>query len=519
MFEAAELGHKLTKEDFEALEPDLRLALIDVQQRLRQANLPVVIVFAGVDGGGKGETVNVLSSWLDPRWTVTRAYGTPSEEEAERPPFWRYWRDLPPKGKIGFFLSAWYSRPVIDCAYGTISEVDLDQRLARIRTFEQILADDGTLILKYWMHLDKKAQKKRLRVLESDPLQSWRVTPQDWKHYELYPQFIAAAERLIMRTSTGDTPWTIIEGRDPEYRVVTVARDIHQAIEKRLATHSASVNASNSEAASESASETSPEVNEDERKPPKTILQALDMSLALPKKQYNDELQKQQARVGELFRLARERRLSALLLFEGWDAAGKGGAIRRLTSALDARNYQVIPIAAPTDEEGAQHYLWRFWRHLSRAGRVTLFDRSWYGRVLVERIEGFATEEEWRRAYAEINHFEDRLTAHGIVLCKYWLHITKEEQLARFKAREETPFKRWKLTDEDWRNRDRWDAYEISVNEMIARTSTRSAPWTLVEANNKRYARVKVIETFADALEATLDKARSRPKGKKKKKR
>ncbi len=228
------------------------------------------------------------------------------------------------------------------------------------------------------------------------------------------------------------------------------------------------------------------------------------MGLSLDKTRYREKLARAQAKLNQLHRKALERGVSTVLVFEGPDAAGKGGAIRRLTAALDARHVQVIPIAAPTDEERAHHYLWRFWRHLSRAGRVTIFDRSWYGRVLVERVEGFASEEEWRRAYAEINDFEEQLIEHGTVLRKFWLHITKEEQLARFQAREKTPYKRWKLTDEDWRNRERWDDYAAAVNDMVEQTSTKKAPWVLVEGNDKRFARVKVATTVCEAMARAL---------------
>ena len=236
-----------------------------------------------------------------------------------------------------------------------------------------------------------------------------------------------------------------------------------------------------------------------------TILSSLDMSLQLPKPDYKKQLQKCQARLNQLHRKALKKKISTILLFEGPDAAGKGGAIRRITAALDARHYQVLPIAAPTDEERAHHYLWRFWRHLSRAGRINIFDRSWYGRVLVERVEGFAAENEWKRAFAEINEFEEQLTEHGILLLKYWVHISKDEQLERFKAREQTPHKRWKLTEEDWRNRERWDDYERAVNDIVEHTSTHTAPWVLVEGNDKRFSRIKVISTFCDRLEAMLD--------------
>jgi polyphosphate kinase 2 (PPK2 family) len=237
-----------------------------------------------------------------------------------------------------------------------------------------------------------------------------------------------------------------------------------------------------------------------------TLLSRLDMSLSLSKSDYKRQLKEQQARLNLLHRQALKKGTSTIVLFEGPDAAGKGGAIRRITAALDARHYQVIPIAAPTDEERAQHYLWRFWRHLSRAGRITLFDRSWYGRVLVERVEGFATEEEWRRAYAEINEFEQQLTRHGTVLLKCWIHITKEEQFKRFKERETIPHKQWKLTEEDWRNREKWDDYELAANDLVEHTSTNTAPWVIVEGNDKAYARVKVLTTLCDRLEAALKK-------------
>ena len=236
-----------------------------------------------------------------------------------------------------------------------------------------------------------------------------------------------------------------------------------------------------------------------------TILSRLDMSLRVDRRRYETRLEELQGRLNALHRKAQRRGTSAILVFEGWDAAGKGGAIRRLTAAIDARAYQVIPIAAPTDEERAQHYLWRFWRHLARRGRMTIFDRSWYGRVLVERVEGFASEHEWMRAYAEINQFESQLVAHGIVVIKFWMHITADEQLRRFREREKASYKRWKLTDEDWRNRKQWDAYQQAVNDMVERTNTRQAPWTLVAANDKNFARLKVLTTVCDGLEGHLE--------------
>ncbi len=499
MFRTAELGQKVSKEEYREREPVLREQLLSAQADLMKADFPVILVFSGVDGAGKGDTANLLQEWLDPRWIATHAYGPPSDEESERPPYWRYWRDLPRKGQIGIFLSAWYSRPLLDRVYGKINDTEFEERLEQILSFERMLANDGALILKFWMHLGKKAQKRRFKALESDPLQSWRVTKKDWKHYRMYEDFVAAAERILMKTSTGRAPWTIVEGEDQRFRSLKVGEGLLRALRRHLAR---SGRAAPGEEADDPVLGAS--VENGPGGPRITVLSKLDMTKRLEKKEYRHRLEELQGRMNLLHRKARSRRVSTLLVFEGWDAAGKGGAIRRITRALDARDYSVIPIAAPTDEELAHHYLWRFWRHLPRAGRVTFFDRSWYGRVLVERVEGFATEEEWKRAYAEINTFEKHLVDHGIVLVKFWLHITKEEQEARFRAREQIPYKRWKLTDEDWRNREKWDLYEAAVNDMVERTSTRIAPWILVPGNDKRYARVRVLAEVCDRLDAAL---------------
>jgi len=501
MFEAAELGRKIPREEFDKMAPALRSDLLELQFRLRNADFPVIIVFGGVDGAGKNETANLLTEWMDPRWIVTRAYGRPSDEERERPNYWRYWRDLPPRGKIGVFLSSWYHAPVVDRARGVISVAEMDEQLERVVRFEKTLADEGALILKFWMHLSKKAQKKRLEKLQGNPLTAWQATESDWNHWRLYDKFVAAAERVIMHTSQGHAGWTIVEGQDSRYRATVVLSAIKDAVSRHLeAREVARTVAAEIKKKKPKVKAAAPEALSSQP----SILSSLDMTQAMLAEIYTRQLQEQRGRLAQLHRKAKEKGVSTVLVFEGWDAAGKGGTIRRLTGALNARDVQVIPIAAPTEEERAQHYLWRFWRHLSRAGRVTVFDRSWYGRVLVERVEGFCTEDAWRRAFAEINDFEEQLVEHGVVVAKFWLHITPEEQLARFKTREAVDYKNWKLTDEDWRNREKWPAYEAAVNDMVEKTSTRVAPWTLVEANNKANARVKVLRTVCDALEAEL---------------
>ena len=504
MFRTAELGQSIPKSEFKQKEPVLRQELLEAQQRLlKLTKCPVIIVFAGVDGAGKGETVNLLNAWMDPRWLVTRAYDKPSDEEKERPEYWRFWRDLPPKGKIGLFLSSWYSRPVLDRVHNRIDEAEFNLKLEKIVNFEKAHTDDCALILKFWMHLSKRGQKKRFRDLEKNELTSWRVKEEDWDNWRLYEQFEEAAERVIMKTSTGVSPWCIVEGADPYFRSLTVGTIIRDEINKHLDKIEAAVADGHGYCIPDTGDSTGRSDNLSTLKS-STVLDVMDMTLSLTKSRYKQELQTWQAKLNQLQRSALKHKLSTIVVFEGPDAAGKGGAIRRATAALDARHVRVLPIAAPTDEERAHHFLWRFWRHLPRAGKMTIFDRSWYGRVLVERIEDFASEDEWRRAYSEINEFEDMLTSSDIILVKFWIHVTKDEQLRRFKEREITPHKQWKLTDEDWRNREKWEEYEIAVNDFVEHTSTRTAPWDLIEGNDKRHARIKVIKTICERMEEAL---------------
>jgi polyphosphate:AMP phosphotransferase len=503
MFEAAEVGRQLSKGDYKAQVPDLRSELLAVQQELRRASFPVIVLFAGVDTAGKGETVNLLNEWMDPRWILTRGYTDASSEERERPRLWRYWRDLPARGRLAMFLSAWYSSPIRDRVAGRIATARFDSLLDQIAMFERTLTDEGAVIVKFWMHLSKRAQKKRLKAFEKDPLQRWRVTKAQWKHWQMFEKFVSAADHAIRRTSTDAAPWHIVEGEDERYRTVVVATRLRDAIRRGLdGSASAATRVPAQTKGQTRAGKTAGALNRVEQR--FNVLDNLDLSQTLSDNRFKREVAQQQARLNVLQRRAAKRGVSSILVFEGWDAAGKGGAIRRVTQALDARDYQVIPIAAPTDEERAHHYLWRFWRHLSRAGRITIFDRSWYGRVLVERVEGLATEPEYMRAYGEITHFEEQVVAHGILLLKFWIHISKDEQLRRFRHRSRTRYKQWKITEEDWRNRKRWAEYTLAVSEMVARTSTEVAPWTLVEGNDKNFARVKVLKTVADRLQARL---------------
>lgn len=493
MFEAAELGQRISKAKYDSAEPKLRSALLEAQFALSKTKIPVLVIVSGADGAGKGEVVHRLSEWLDPRGVETHAFWQASDEELERPRYWRFWRALPARGRIGILLGSWYSAPIIDRVYGRIKNGRLDTELDRIAAFEKMLADDGALIIKLWFHLSKKDQKRTLKKLEKDPKTHWRVMPVDWKHYKLYDSFTKVCERALRRTDAGHAQWHIIEAADRRYRELTAGQMLLEKLADRLK-HAAKTPPAPS-------SERAPAGH-----PPSglTILNHVDLTQRLTIEEYQRQLQSAQARLSWLAWEANRKKVSTIAVFEGWDAAGKGSAIRRVTMAVDPRLYRIVPIAAPTDEERAHHYFWRFWRHLPRAGRFLIFDRSWYGRVLVERVEGFAQPEEWRRAYLEINEFEEQLAGAKMVLAKFWIHLSKDEQLRRFKERESIPFKRYKITAEDWRNRKRWDEYELAVNDMVARTSTEFAPWTLVAGNDKRFARVQILNTLCEKLEAAL---------------
>ncbi|MEM6789629.1 MAG: polyphosphate:AMP phosphotransferase [Myxococcota bacterium] len=503
MFETVELGRHLDKETFRREQARLRTELLKIQRRVEEEKLAVVILVNGVDGAGRGDVVNVINEWMDVRNIATVAFDTPTDEEQQRPPAWRYWMALPPAGSIAVFTGAWYTGPICRRAYGETDDADLDQEMHRIVAFERMLHDAGIHIIKLWLHISEAQQKKTFKRLRRRKETAWRVTSRDLENQKRYAAFRRVTARSIRITSTGDAPWIVIEAADRRYRRVEAASQVLRSIETRLAQPAPPSGAPTPQA-------------ED----PFTILDTLDLSLRLEREAYSVRLERAQARLAELSRRASSAGVGTTIVFEGADAAGKGGAIRRIIAPLDARHYRVIRIAAPTDEELAHHYLWRFWRHLPRLGRFTIYDRSWYGRVLVERVEGVAHRREWSRAYKEINDFEGQLVDAGILLIKFWLHISAEEQLRRFEAREKTPWKQYKITDEDYRNRDKAHAYEAAASEMVGRTSSEMAPWTLVEAEDKRYARVKVVETVCDRLEAHLAAIdrRDEPRRKKKKK-
>lgn len=491
MAKASEL-RRMPKRTYEARVPRLRAALVQMQVALQHAPFPVILVIAGDEASGKGDVVNVLNGWLDPRGVETIAFHEPTDEERERPTMWRYWRSLPPRGRLAIYAGGWHADALADDPRTPREMSEFDAGLRRLAHFEGLLADDGALIVKIWLRLSETEQRARLQELEADESTAWRVSRDDWKRNRDYRRLDLLASRMRRTTQSASAPWHVIPAADPRTRNVQVA----ELLLREFRTHVRS--------ATRLPGRTAPAAVRALRPAGLRRLNALRLDQHLSESDYEAKRDKWLGRLNGAVREAAAQGRSIVWVFEGWDAAGKGGAIRRLTSAIDARDCRVIPVAKPTDEEKAHHYLWRFWRHVPRAGRVTVYDRSWYGRVLVERIEGFCREAEWRRAYAELSDFEEQLTGHGIIVLKFWLHLSKEEQLRRFRHREETEYKRHKMNSEDWRNRRKWEEYEIAVGDMLALTSQRHAPWHLVAANNKRFARLEILKVSCEQIAAAL---------------
>jgi polyphosphate:AMP phosphotransferase len=493
MLESAEIGHQIDKKVYAREEVRLREALLNAQFELSDKKRgPILVIISGVESGGRGELANQLTTWMDPRHIRVHAFGPRSPEEAARPPAWRYWQALPPTGKIGIFMNAWYREALDDRLAGNIDDAELNVHLQEVRREERTLYDEGVVLLKFWIHLSRDAQKKRIHALESDPKTRWRITAADKRALKLYSKSHAIWEHVLRESSTGTAPWYVVEGTDERYRNLTVGKILLDSLQAALASparHAPAVKAA----------APAPSVIDNVK-----LIRDLDLSKKLTVKQFELGIARCQHKLARLTHHKSFADHALMLVFEGADAAGKGGAIRRISTALDARQYTIVPIAAPTDEERVHPYLWRFWRHIPPRGRITIFDRSWYGRVLVERVERFCAVTDWTRAYDEINQFEEQLAKAGVIVVKFWLQISKEEQLRRFRERESTAFKRFKITPDDWRNRRKRADYERAVCDMVDRSSTEIAPWTLVEAEDKRYARVKVLKTIVNRIDEAL---------------
>ena len=468
---------------------ELRARLIATQQLLREKKLPVLVLIEGWAAAGKGSLIKEIISEIDPRFYNVVSPAVIPESESRYPFLYPYASAIPENGKLIFLDSGWMENVVRKQLRLEITREEYKRRVRAVNEFERQLRDGGYLVLKIFLHIDKKEQFERLESLTESADTEWRVTRDDlWQHRE-YKQFLKAYDEFMEKT--GDTvKWHILDGTRKKVAVRDAMKLLVSKIDKAL---------EKGRYVGEPFEEDFPLL-----KMPK--LSEVDLSPAIEEEEYKKELKKLQKRLGELHNVIYRKKIPVILCYEGWDAAGKGGNIRRVAYPLDPRGFDVHPIASPEPHELNRQYLWRFWTRLPRTGHICIFDRTWYGRVMVERLEGFCSEKDWKRAYNEINEFERQLTDWGAVLLKFWIHIDQDTQLARFTERQNTPEKQWKITEEDWRNREKWPQYEEAVDEMLQKTSTENAPWFIIESNDKHYARIKALKIIVRELEKACDK-------------
>ncbi|MCX6692185.1 MAG: polyphosphate:AMP phosphotransferase [Methanoregula sp.] len=481
MFEQYDLTKKTDDKTFKkAIEP-LQQQMSVLQRSLRDHKIPTVIVVEGWNASGITMVINELIRFLDPRGFSMHSTGSPTDDERAHLLLWRFWVRTPQKGRMAIFARSWYSRALAEQISGIEWKKGLKHSITTINNFEQQLADDGAVILKFFLHISQQEQKKRLDERENDPLTSWMITHGDWDFHRHYESYLPIIEQFIAETDNQNAPWTIVEATDKNHTVLKVYSTIVRALEKRIAY--AESHGKNSR----KTDMVRPKKNEVRRKSKAPE--------SYTKEEYQKNLLEYENKIRDIHYLLYKRKIPLMIVYEGWDAAGKGGNIMRLVRQMNPRGYDVVPVGAPDQTELAHHFLWRFYTHFPKAGHVTIFDRSWYGRVLVERVEGFCKDDEWKRAYNEINEMEQAYVESGGGLVKFWLEISKDEQLDRFNQRQNDPLKQWKITEEDWRNRKKWDEYEEAVDEMLSRTSTPIAPWTVIESDDKLVARLKTLQT------------------------
>jgi polyphosphate kinase 2 (PPK2 family) len=528
MLDQIDLDRTIDKDTYKQRLRVLQERLYAMQQALLEARMPALIVFEGWAGTSKVSTIGLLTRRLDPRTVRVHPVTPPRTYETMYPWLYRFWLKSPSYGQVAIFDRSWYRQVLAERTRGDMTAAEWRARCEDIVSFERQLADDGTVILKFWLHIAKREQARRFRKLEADRLTAWQVTDEDRWQQKHYQRVRAAVEDLLPRTDMPYAPWITLPATHRRYARIAVLESLLATLEPRLgAIEPRRIDSSDDDFDTSGAGVrrqlASVVVGRNGRAPQQALqaeqpaapkieiagaLSRVDLSQRLDQKTYERDLNELQAKIHLLgLEIYRQQR-PVVLVFEGWDAAGKGGVIKRLTEKLDPRAYTVHAIAAPAGDDKSHHYLYRFWRRLPPRGNIAIFDRSWYGRVLVERVEGFARDDEWQRAYAEINEFERQLVEFGTIVCKFWMQISSDEQLQRFEERQNVPYKAWKLTEEDWRNRDKWPQYEQAANEMLLRSSTPAAPWTVVESEDKRFARIKVLRTVVRRLENELGRVK-----------
>lgn len=475
----------MKKSDCKERMDELEVRLGALQREARAAELPVLIVFEGRDAAGKGTMINRLALALDARGFKVHPVNAPVKEERLRPFLWRFWNWTPARGSMAIYDRSWYGRVLVGRVDRLVKKAVWRRAYDEINAFERQLLDDGAVIIKFFLEISPREQKKRFEKLIANPATAWKVGKDDWKHHRQFDRYTEAVKDMIEKTGTPRAPWTVVQAGRRREAAVRIFETVIGAVQEGLqADHRAAAAAL----------------------PARTVsrISGLDLSAALERPAYERRLKRLQRTLFDLEHEIYLHRIPVVIVYEGADAAGKGGCIRRMVQSFDPRGYSVIPVGPPDATETRHHYLWRFWREFPKAGHIAVFDRSWYGRVLVERVEGFCTEAGWKRAYAEINETERQWTDFGAVVVKFWLQISAEEQFRRFKAREAHPDKQWKITAEDWRNREKQNAYRSAVDDMLFYTGTEHAPWTLVASENKLHARIRTLSVLAERMEAAI---------------
>ena len=491
MLDKLDLTKTTDEEKYDATLEEYKGRLSILQRTLREQKIPVIIVIEGWNASGITMAIHEIVHALDPRGYTLFKIDRPTEEERAHPFLWRFWLRIPPKGRITLFARSWYTRVIAEETHKPSWEKSLKNRVHQINTFERQLADDGTVILKFFLHISKAEQKSRLEQRERNPLTACQVTSSIWNLHHHYDYALPIFDDFIEQTDTPYAPWTLVEATDRKYTILKVCSTVVKTLEKRLA------------------GEKEDRLKKGKPREParfrKSIRRHSSPETVRPREEDQEELNSLQIEMLELHYLLYRRKIPLIIVYEGWDAAGKGGNITRVTRFMNPLGYYVVPVAAPNAHEKDYHYLRRFIKYFPTAGDIAIFDRSWYGRVLVERVEKITPEPDWQRAYQEINEMEEEFvysSRGGIV--KFWLEISSDEQLKRFQQRANDPLKVYKITDEDWRNREKWDQYDEAIDEMLARTSTDIAPWTIVESDDKWYARVKAIKTVIETARGLL---------------
>lgn len=494
MLEQVDLSKKMDMNEYEEISEKLKIQLGELQRKAWKMEIPVIVVFEGWHASGMAEIINRFLLPLNPMGFELYTTGKPCVQEEKKPLIWRFWTKIPKKGEIAIFDRSWYRRALLEHFSKNISEKEINNCLNGLTYFERQLADDGHLIIKLFLHISKEKQQNRFEEMQDRGIPLFLAEEEEQDYIKEYDRFLPLIEKMLEKTDITHAPWTIIEADDLDFATTKVMATFIRTVEERIGR------------------EEEKGKQEDIRKPPEclsptlktSILESTDLDRSLSGEEYEKMKEDYQQRLrGLQYQLFTQNR-PLILVFEGWDASGKGGSIRRLSQALNPRLYRVVPVGVPSDIELTHHYMWRFYNEIPEAGHIAIFDRSWYGRVLVERVENLCESQQWKRAYREINEFEEIMTNYGTIVMKFWMHIDKDEQLHRFKKRENTPHKKWKITDDDWNNRDKWDLYEDAANEMLQKTSTTYAPWTIVESNDKKYSRIKVLRTVVETLEKEL---------------